>query len=1028
MEPDNIIELRKKYGISDAGVASAPPKIDRSAKLDAAWGPEEGTTNSLKDRAIRLNQQMQPVRDVINQTAETNTRLSKDYKPLAAGTQQVLNTGAGALMALGELPAVRKVTRPIGDAFSNIIKGAQDLGGEAIYKTAKMFNDKAFQDQNESNDQIFEDLQAATGNLATITGTAAGIKQAPTAIGKAAVVTGVDVIPDKVINYAKELPGKLKDASQARNIQSNVRTLEKIDSSYAGMRKLDAKNRAYDQKPRQAAAESGYLYGAVDENGVIRTIQENGAVERMRKERIDPVEATVAEKLAEENRSIAVADVVKKLTENIKASGVKGVELKNALNSIQGDIDGLMISARDMGAPTGTIPVSLLHETKIAKGKSIDYTNLSAQDVGKARVRAFKELVENNADFDVRKVNKGLSEHYALDEYLRKLDGKRVEGGRLGKYGAKVGGSAVGGALGALFGPVGSAAGVLIGSEVGQALKERSMKNTFSKGAKEFTQPVVKPESPTLLLSENASKINAISKDAIPVLPRDSFGETTNPNVVPAVNSGKPISTRIQNSTPTQGFDPLKMKEPRLPAGDYTTSNGRMYQPTVEQEAMFRDIEVTQDLADNLPNIVDELNNMDKAEAVNAIDEAAGELETSLSIIEQQLGEMTPEKKLYILRKQMKEDTFQDRDFNPRSGNKLQLNSKGYADKSDTTAKRNSLLEALQEQGRMYGFDNWDQNADMANAAADIYQKTRDAYIGQKAALDVLLHKKKLMTDQSMSRKTTTRSIKNTINDNIDAIVPETTTSVKPKGDVMGGYITLGGEVKDVSRFVNKADPYSGAAALLDNTDRKPLYSLADAIAKKETITRQMIKDADSVIEKINKANGSQLINPNGTDMSLQKQITLLRQADDALTKKAIAGYDKAQAKLGTQKKSPEAADDLVSEAKKYKSAEEFVKAQGTPKTAKVWIKSKFSGGGGYADVPITRKEDSITLYQGGIEGDKRQFWTPNKKYAEQFGSVKEKTGTFYKIDNGNRVTDVYIEAPTKSQLTEIWNKANKKK
>jgi hypothetical protein len=85
-----------------------------------------------------------------------------------------------------------------------------------------------------------------------------------------------------------------------------------------------------------------------------------------------------------------------------------------------------------------------------------------------------------------------------------------------------------------------------------------------------------------------------------------------------------------------------------------------------------------------------------------------------------------------------------------------------------------------------------------------------------------------------------------------------------------------------------------------------------------------------------------------------------------------------------------------------------------TPKTVKVWIKSKFSNDGGYADIPVIRKEKNITLYQGG-SAEGRQFWTPDEKYAKQFGEVTEKTGDFYKIDNGNRVTDVYVEAKPKA-------------
>lgn len=142
--------------------------------------------------------------------------------------------------------------------------------------------------------------------------------------------------------------------------------------------------------------------------------------------------------------------------------------------------------------------------------------------------------------------------------------------------------------------------------------------------------------------------------------------------------------------------------------------------------------------------------------------------------------------------------------------------------------------------------------------------------------------------------------------DNIPTTVPETTPPVKRPAKNMfsgssPGFANIGGEMKDVTRYVDKTNPYSGAAALLDEMDRKPLYVLADAISTKGTITKQMIQDADSVIEKINESLGTRLINPDGTDLSKLKQITLLREADDALTTKAISAYDKAQARLGNK-------------------------------------------------------------------------------------------------------------------------------
>lgn len=184
---------------------------------------------------------------------------------------------------------------------------------------------------------------------------------------------------------------------------------------------------------------------------------------------------------------------------------------------------------------------------------------------------------------------------------------------------------------------------------------------------------------------------------------------------------------------------------------------------------------------------------------------------------------------------------------------------------------------------------------------------------------------------------------------------------------------------------------------------------------------------------------GSSLIKKLTTVASKERAFKLLKEAnvaDDiareyapimAKTTKEPAMFDviKAIEKAQNTTKATKAVgslDTLATEARKYKTAEEFVKAK--PKTVNVWRKSRFSDGGAYVDYPIIRREDNITLYQGGSG---RQHWTSDKKYAEQFGNVKEKTGSFYQIDNGNRMTNVYVEAPTKSQLTDIWNKANKK-
>jgi len=100
-----------------------------------------------------------------------------------------------------------------------------------------------------------------------------------------------------------------------------------------------------------------------------------------------------------------------------------------------------------------------------------------------------------------------------------------------------------------------------------------------------------------------------------------------------------------------------------------------------------------------------------------------------------------------------------------------------------------------------------------------------------------------------------------------------------------------------------------------------------------------------------------------------------------------------------------------------YRLINRPIKSQESPKTVRVWRKSRFSEGGSYVDYKIIRKEENITLYQGGAGG---QHWTPDKKYASQFGEVKEKTGSFYQIDNGNRMTNVYVEVPSKEVIKPV--------
>jgi hypothetical protein len=734
-------------------------ELGRKTKLKYPGSYDDFEDISIESPLTFAQKQAKPFYDSIQATADENTRIQQEYKPLASGVLQTLNTGAGAINAAAEAPLIREAAQPIAQGISSEIEqGTDKLAGGIVKGT--QFLDKLtglpytealgslYSDETEST---LQDIGKATGNLANIAGTVAGVRGAKTGIGKVANLTGTDPIIDLKAHFDKYQAAK-KFSKVDKTVKERVNVLEKIEASRAGLRKLDEKNRTFNQNPRKAAAESDYLVGSVDDTGTVRTIQEGGAVDRVRAERIDPVESTVRDALVKEKRSIAVADVEKKLNNVLRQAGVEGVELTRALNSIKSDIEGLQLRAREMGALEGTIPVSLLHDTKIAKADAVNYLNVGEEKVGKARVRAFKELVEDNADFNVKDTNRKLSEHLALIEYLKKLDGTKVEGGRLGKYAAQATGMAVGDQLGKaveqipVVGPLLKAGSILLGREIGTTAQGRAFKKTFGKNVDiPFEQKVTVPETKTLLLPEKATTVNAIQKEAVPVLPRGSRAESAQQGIIADTGASRQAPViPVRQSIRLPGPDMAPGLGRKWHPGNWTTPEGQIYAPTPEQQGLWDTIDNSTNKIDELSS-PEELNKMDRKEALDVLDKEEAEVSIGYELIKEELDNMGAERRLYNMRNSMKERTFTDRDFNPRDGNRLPYNSKGYLNKQKYTSNRNKLLESLMENGRMYNHDNWDQNATMANDAADSYARLREQLgVHQKALRDIKVQRDNL--------------------------------------------------------------------------------------------------------------------------------------------------------------------------------------------------------------------------------------------------------------------------------------------
>ncbi|MBP6949290.1 MAG: hypothetical protein KBB50_04465, partial [Candidatus Pacebacteria bacterium] len=157
--------------------------------------------------------------------------------------------------------------------------------------------------------------------------------------------------------------------------------------------------------------------------------------------------------------------------------------------------------------------------------------------------------------------------------------------------------------------------------------------------------------------------------------------------------------------------------------------------------------------------------------------------------------------------------------------------------------------------------------------------------------------------------------------------------------------------------------------------------------------------------------------------------------------------------------KSKVKSSDLSTEAKKYKSAEDFVKAQGTPvyhggagakeMTKKLKIltpeeKMKYpSSGGGYIGLSTTDVKSyaqDIAQTMTGNRNDIAEFYINPKakvlnikdKHVDDFSSDEiEKLSKKYDIIKSNQENEYRVLTEngvlTKSQLEELWNKANKK-
>jgi len=173
-----------------------------------------------------------------------------------------------------------------------------------------------------------------------------------------------------------------------------------------------------------------------------------------------------------------------------------------------------------------------------------------------------------------------------------------------------------------------------------------------------------------------------------------------------------------------------------------------------------------------------------------------------------------------------------------------------------------------------------------------------------------------------------------------------------------GGSLYSGSKAKYDKFDFNKADSgglYGNSAYMTPDAKRAASYG--------SNVTEYVVPKNAKLLKEVDFEKRVNQILPS----TPYRDITVARkQAVEQLIKE---GYDGVKTKDTTAIFNPDALRSKQLLTNLYNQATKG----DTPETVKVFVKSKFRDGGGYADLPVIRKVENKTLYQGG-SADGRQF------------------------------------------------------
>ena len=500
------------------------------------------------------------VGDYGTEIEKSSKNLSNKYKAgdISLGRAAIGGAGAGALQAMDAASVV-----PVGGVAGSAVKGTLKEAVIPTFKTAakeSLIRGGAISTGYDVSNQLasgekYKPLQTlAAGTIGTVAdfGLSYGLPK---------TVAGTK-------SFAKNNLTKTgRDAKLTRKVEEELRNVE---NNYAKLRKNQKFSKDANTETRKRIIASGVLDDATDTTGTINT---DNAIKKYRDASgLTGNEGVVRENLERLGEKVNLKSVEKELTDSIYASGLEGAELRTALNNVKKEISGYRLRAD----ANGDVPLTFIHDTKIGTTSGINFmTPPEVKAYKKALASGLRSTVENNSQFNVKEVNQELSPLFKDIEYLESLNGRKVKGGKLGKYASQITGNIVGGAVGgAIGGFPGSAIGTVVGGEAGSSLMGSSLSKVLrGPGAKE------------LPVSKVLQKAAATAKSPRLGLPEPKAGLPKSQNFVPIELPGvkEPVYrspriagnttqyTNIPNTKPKNIDIPTELPKSKVKSSDLST-------------------------------------------------------------------------------------------------------------------------------------------------------------------------------------------------------------------------------------------------------------------------------------------------------------------------------------------------------------------------------------------------------------------------------------------------------------------------